>query len=274
MPRRLRTRWPGACATCATPIAAGTEAWWDRATRTLTCDRCGPAADRPLGTPDAPQAAPEVGVAGRSAQRELERRRARRERRIRAEHPILGGLILAVTEEPISTRAWARGADGERRLGARLDGLTDRGCVVLHDRRIPGAKANIDHLVVAPSGVWVVDAKRYTGRVAKRDVGGWFRTDARLYVGRRDCTRLVGGMARQVAAVERALGPDRADVAIHPVLCFVGAEWGWFATPFRLDGVLVAWPGATVEAVSRPGPLDAARVAMLGQRLAASLRPA
>ncbi len=36
---------------------------------------------------------------------------------------------------------------------------------MLHDRRIPGSRANIDHIAIATSGVWVIDAKRYKGKV-------------------------------------------------------------------------------------------------------------
>jgi len=69
---------------------------------------------------------------------------------------------------------------------------------VLHDRRIPGARANVDHIVVAPWGVFVIDAKNYKGRVEKRDRGGFFSTDYRLYVGGRDKTALVAGMAKSL----------------------------------------------------------------------------
>ncbi|MEV4421445.1 NERD domain-containing protein, partial [Patulibacter sp. NPDC049589] len=32
--------------------------------------------------------------------------------------------------------------------------------VVLHDRRVPRTHANIDHIAIAPSGIWVIDTKR------------------------------------------------------------------------------------------------------------------
>ena len=86
--------------------------------------------------------------------------------------------------ETRNTKVWAQGAEGEERLGAVLDAT--EGIVALHDRRIPKSKANIDHLVVGPSGVFVVDAKNYSGIVERRHVGGWFRPDERLYVGGRD----------------------------------------------------------------------------------------
>ena len=172
---------------------------------------------------------------------------------VRSRHPHIGGLLLAITDEPQSTTSWAIGAEGERKLGASLDGLAQSGVVLLHDRLRPGTTANIDHLAVAPTGVWVIDAKRYRGQVAKKDVGGWFSTDIRLYVGRRDCTELVVAMSKQVAAVRAALGAEWSEVPVRPMLCFVDAEWGWFAKLFDLDGVVVTWGKAARELLARPG---------------------
>ena len=75
------------------------------------------------------EAAPEqlAGVAGGSARREYERRAARREAEVRGAHPRIGGLILALTDEPQSTRAWGVGARGEEMLGKGLDSLAPRG---------------------------------------------------------------------------------------------------------------------------------------------------
>ena len=94
------------------------------------------------------------------SQREYERRKNKRETRIREAHPRMGGLILALSDDPQSTKAWATGAQGEERLGRQLDGHVGDGVHVLHDRRIPPTKANIDHIVVCPSGVFVIDAKK------------------------------------------------------------------------------------------------------------------
>ncbi|NYE18052.1 nuclease-related domain-containing protein [Microbacterium immunditiarum] len=82
-------------------------------------------------------------MAGASARREHARRQSNREQRIREDHPKLGGLILALTDDPQSTRAWERGAIGEELLAKRLKDLPPN-VRILHDRRIPGARANID----------------------------------------------------------------------------------------------------------------------------------
>ncbi len=94
-----------------------------------------------------------------------------------------------MTDEPQRATAWATGAEGEERVGARLDRLVSESVRVLHDRRIPGSRANIDHLVVAPSGVHVIDSKKYQGRPERRAEGGLFRPRVeRLVVGGRDRT--------------------------------------------------------------------------------------
>jgi Nuclease-related domain len=151
------------------------------------------------------------GEAGASARREGERRRAKREAATMARRPRLGKLILAVLDEPHAGRSWGKGAVGEEALGAKLSKLASERRVMLHDRRVPGSRANIDHIAVTPGGVFVIDAKRYSGAVEKRNVGSIFRSDVRLYVGRRECTKLLHGSEDQAEVVRDALdeGGDR-----------------------------------------------------------------
>ena len=78
-------------------------------------------------------------------------------------------------------------------MGARLDGLASESIRVMHDRRIPRSKANIDHIVVTPGGVWVIDTKRYVGKAPEKRVEGgtiWPRVEL-LTVKGRDKTALV-----------------------------------------------------------------------------------
>ncbi|MDJ0342836.1 nuclease-related domain-containing protein [Streptomyces sp. H10-C2] len=58
--------------------------------------------------------------------------------------------------------SWAKGAAGERRTARILAPLTWSGrYVVLHDRAIPGSKANIDHLVIGRTIPICVDSKNW-----------------------------------------------------------------------------------------------------------------
>jgi len=61
------------------------------------------------------------------------------------------------------TVAWRRGAAGERRTARLLGPLARHGWAVLHDLAIPCSQANIDHLVIGPGGVFVIDSKQYRG---------------------------------------------------------------------------------------------------------------
>jgi Nuclease-related domain len=62
-------------------------------------------------------------------------------------------------------RSWQRGAHGERRTARLLRRLTRDGYVVFHDLAVPGSDANVDHLVIGPSGVFVIDSKQWTGTI-------------------------------------------------------------------------------------------------------------
>ena len=183
-----------------------------------------------------------VDVPGQSANDEYERRREKREQRVTARFGKLGKVVLAVTPEPQSIKAWSVGAEGEREVGQRLNSLAGPDFIVMHDRKMPRSRANIDHIVVSRAGVFVVDAKKYAGEVRKRDVGGFRRKDERLFAGSRDCTKLVEQVDGQIAAVEAAL--SGLAVTVSGVLCFVGAQWPLFGRPLQFGRVTALWPKA------------------------------
>ena len=140
---------------------------------------------------------------------------------------------------------------------------------------MPGSRANIDHIAVTPSGIWVIDAKRYSGKVEKRDVGGWFRKDERLFVAGRDQTRLIDGVARQVQAVRAGLEDARGPSGrVRAILCFVGAEWSLFARPFTLNETLITWPASLIGLLESEGALSATEIQTISSSLADRLRPA
>src|SRR5687767_2330696 len=64
-------------------------------------------------------------------------------------------------------QAIAKGVAGEELLGRELTALgQEMDLAVIHDLALRGSDANIDHLVVGPAGVTVVDAKAWNGRVS------------------------------------------------------------------------------------------------------------
>lgn len=200
------------------------------------------------------------GVAGASARAERQRRSQKREEAVRSKHPKIGGFLLAAFDDPTSTKVWDQGAVGEERVGGTLEQARTRGIEVLHDRAIPRSRANIDHLAITPSGVWVIDAKRYlNGKLERRDVGGFFKTDHRLYIGGRDKTTLVDGVRKQMDIVAAALeGTDFAEVPVRGALCFVDVQLGWFAKPFTIKGVNVTWRKHLVEPMLTPVAVEEA----------------
>ena len=224
-PKRLRYR--GTCELCGSDLAPGTEAYHDPDRKKVRCVSC-PTTQTPI----------DHGVAGGSARREYQRRTAKREAETKDRlGKRVGGLVVALTSEPQSTEAWATGARGEELLASALVGVP--GIVVLNDRRMPGSWANIDHIVIGPAGVFVVDAKRYTGRIGVHNKGGLFRSDYRLFVGRRDHSDLADGVAWQAEAVAEALRATGVEALppVTPVLCFVNGDWPLINPPTAFQGV-------------------------------------
>jgi hypothetical protein len=300
-PPIIPLRYPGTCSVCGAALPAKTKAHWDKTSRKITCLDCGgqfddpealpsvdsgedeessPQSPAPLATePEQPllaspttSQAPTSGRAGASAAYEYQRRHDKREAILDQRFGRMSGVVKFLFEDPQSTRAWAKGSVGERELAEALQRRIGDRAVLLHDRRIPRSRANIDHLAVAASGVWIIDAKTYKGRVECRDKGGWFKVDNHLYVNGRDRTNLVAGIDRQEDAVLAALA--EVDVEVHSALCFIDAEWSWFPKPFMIDGVWVTWGKVLSEMIAEPGPLSHGEVLRVANILASALPPA
>ena len=118
-----------------------------------------------------------------------------------------------------SAAMWERGAAGERATANALRTLPDS-WVVLHDVRWPGRPfANIDHIAIGPSGVFVIDSKNWSGKV--RLVDGVLRQNGRQR------TREVLSATEAMAAVCRRL-PHLPAAWATPVLCIVNSDVaGW-----------------------------------------------
>ncbi len=275
------------CVACGVELPAGTRAYWretDRVARCVYCQagqaerRAEPthnrrATDPPSGPePSEPSTGDQplnsVGVAGRSAQRQHERRAARELER--KEEAAKATPTVQITPESQPTRAWKIGAEGERRAAEVLDKV--RGIRVLHDRRVPGSLANIDHIAVGPAGVFVIDSKNYSCRLEFRR-GIARPTDVRLYFNNRKRLKLFDGVRSQTEVVTTALGDEFRDVPVQGVLCFVGSDWGLRGRAKVIRGIKVLCLAELADFVSADGPF-AYQDTGIAKRLQSHLRPA
>jgi hypothetical protein len=81
---------------------------------------------------------------------------------------MLARVLLVHTDE----RAWRIGADGEQKVASQLDRLNrmDSRWLALHSVPVGRNGADIDHVVIGPSGVFTLNAKHHPG--ARIWVGG------------------------------------------------------------------------------------------------------
>jgi hypothetical protein len=101
-------------------------------------------------------------------------------------------------------RRYSAAAESESRLGKMLEPLAEQGYHVLADRKWPNStKAQIDFVLVGPSGVYIVDAKSWA------DV----RIDSdRIFQGQDDVTDRLDNIASLAEVTEEAL----AEVGVAP----------------------------------------------------------
>jgi nuclease-like protein len=103
--------------------------------------------------------------------------------------------------------------------------------VVLHDLAVPGSRANIDHLVIGPGGVFVIDSKQYRGRL-QLDPSG------RLWHGRYPLAPSLQAVSFEADQVAQVL-PDPG-VMVVPVVAVHGAQVPWGKVAIQGVPVVVA----------------------------------
>jgi hypothetical protein len=164
-----------------------------------------------------------------------------------------------------ATVAWQHGAEGERRTARLLAPLERHGHQIFHDLAVPGSAANVDHLVVGPTGVYVIDSKRYRGHL--RYAAG------HLWHGGRTLDQTLKTLWWEATQVAETLGFG-PDLHVYPVLCVHVARLPWLRE-FLVDGVPVLAAGALRPAlkVIRQA-LTPEQVALVAGQVRAGFRPA
>lgn len=143
----------------------------------------------------------------------------------------------------------------------RLAPLLGEGWTVLHDRRLPRGRANVDHLLVSPSGrVILLDTKRWSARYPLAV------HDRRLLHGQRDVTRRLVGLRYETDAVAITLG-----VPVTPLVVMDGPPIP--VGELVLDGVLIVPADRTLDVVRQLGRGAGTRPALEVAHLAALLLP-
>jgi Nuclease-related domain len=157
-------------------------------------------------------------------------------------------------------RTWQRGAHGERHTARLLDRLTRDGYVVFHDLAVPGSQANVDHLVIGPTGLFVIDSKQWTGSVHQGD-------DGLVWHNHYPLDRTLETVRWEAETVGRLLGTHA-----HPLLCVHSAHV--HGGGLHAQGVAIVPAHLLRSALGFDRVLSDADVDLLATAARTSLRPA
>jgi hypothetical protein len=160
---------------------------------------------------------------------QLERRSEARRQKVLRAYPNTGEYLLAMSDEPTAESAFDHGAPWQRWVAELLRGEFPAGVFLFHRRRGPGRDDDIDVVAVLPSGVWVIDVRRYDGAQAEvRHVGDGRSRRPYLAIDDVDASAVLDDLADQADAVSTALvnaGWERIET--RRVLCLVDVESTW-----------------------------------------------
>jgi hypothetical protein len=126
------------------------------------------------------------------------------------------GLALFMNWSARRLQSFIKGAEGEEKVARELSFLPDS-CTVFHDLQPSDEAIDIDHVVVAPAGLFVIETKNWNGAIT-------FEKGAVVCNGR-PATRPPLKQVREAAAallhhLDTAGCPQ---VSAQPVLCFAGS---------------------------------------------------
>lgn len=143
---------------------------------------------------------------------------------------------------------WKRGAAGERQTAALLEPLRLAGWIVLHDRSVAGATANIDHLVCDGHTLWILDTKVWRGDVKRLG-------DKKLWYADGPVARRLDALVHLGAAVRATCRrrPPLAGLDVRLVAVIAGAR---IDDSRRTDPVLLLPQGALLPMISRKSRSD------------------
>ena len=200
---------------------------------------------------------------------DLEAVLAEREARLRQRHPHLGDFLEAMQEPGPVEAAFHVGEQAETLVATSIDERADDRARSLRDRRLPeGGK--LEHVAVAPTGVYVIDTRNVPGQVVvDRTRSG----PSQLTIGGVDRTAYLDALDRQIEVVQTALDLAGHEIPVQGVICLTKADSPGLHT-LEVRGHLLMYRRVLAKRLNAPGPLDPEAIYAIHQELAAALPPA
>lgn len=141
-----------------------------------------------------------------------------------------------------SPTTWLRrpvlGRQADRDLPSHLRRELNGIAAMLHDVKFSGAPHPLDHIVVAPSGAWLIDTVHFGGRISRRDV-----IDNPAFTDSIDT----------LVEARRAIAALQLGIEVQTAICLIDTTWPMTACPFKAYEHWVTWPRALTDKIRSSG---------------------
>ena len=146
------------------------------------------------------------------------------------------------------------GRHTDRNVATHLDRELQGLGAVLHGVQLPDTTHSVDHLVIAPSGIWLIETAHLAGRLTHRSVGTRHETESQMLLDGVDRTALVDSRG-VLSAARESIAAMQFGVDVQTATCLIDATWPISAHPFKVGDHWVTWPRALTDKIQSTGLL-------------------
>ncbi|NCD32272.1 MAG: NERD domain-containing protein [Spartobacteria bacterium] len=149
-----------------------------------------------------------------------------------------GGFWFLMRKANNAYTGFVKGARGEERTAQTLR-LLSHDFTVFHGVNVTGGKNDVDHLVIGPTGVLVIETKNWSGeiKVEQQEI---------LYNGMKPSRPPLDQVKKAAQQVAAMLGTDDG-LDVTPVLCFISGEHA--VKTAGVSGVIITSPEHLLDVV-------------------------
>ncbi len=146
------------------------------------------------------------------------------------------------------------GRHADRDVATHLDRELHGLGAVLHGVQLPHTTHSVDHLVIAPSGIWLIETAHLAGRLTHRVAGSRHEPESMMLLDGIDRTPLVDSLG-VLSAARESVAAMQFGVDVQTATCLIDTTWPISAHPFKVGDHWVTWPRALTDKIQSSGLL-------------------
>lgn len=138
--------------------------------------------------------------------------------------------VLLYSSGKTNGKSWNKGIEGEKTVANYLNQLPEN-YIIFNDVKFPGSFGNLDHVVIGPNGIFVIETKNYDGYFIVKEDGWYYKNGGYIKESKSQPGTQV---MRNVISLKKFLGNNNVNmnrVWIVPIVTLVNENFELYDIP-------------------------------------------